>query len=870
MSMRVSVVGRIMRVAIGIWAGAGAAGAQSGLDRSGVVWETLEWSVANPTYSGNPFDLAASVVFSREGGGEQISTGLFYDGNNQWKFRFTGTRTGVWTFTTSSSDPDLDGLGGAVTVTPNPDGEKEGFLGHQGNKYAVQYGNNGDTKGYLFNVYMTEGNFRSNLDVFGSDLGQASARAQAYLDEAKQDGFEIIHILVYHNWFEFGARTYNDHGSSNPDPLSFEVLEEIIATVYASGGRVHLWAWGDDDRTPGGLSGGINGTADRRVQRYIAARLGPLPGWTMGYGFDLFEWASGSQVNSWASYLHERMGWQHLLAARGEILSGGHNMNSYDGFGRNVPLRTTSGGPQDYGEVLEDMNGDLARPHFYEERHTYLRSGFNLDMDGTRRLLWWEAMAGGMGGFFGFFSSSPQPYPNPEQLRTHYTFWHENDRFLLSMAPQNGLITGGYCLKSSDAQRYVFYREGADSMTIDLSGMNGSQPAVGVNLKNVYQEIPLGGLAPGPHTLNFPESSDWAVAVGVFNAPADETPPSAPAGLDAAAASESQVDLTWEASSDAESGISGYKVYRDGVDIGDALQTSFSDTGLADATQYVYEVSAVNGADLESVKSNQASATTPVDTTRPTVVSVRTAGETSVEVEYGEPVGPASAADTGNYAINNGIAISNAVLGGDGKTVTLTTSAHAEEVSYRITVNNVKDRAQTPNTIAADSRVDYVFVRPIEITNLWVATGKAYETEILHNGEPSFIDRTMVIEGVGRYDDLLYIKTANNDKTSTSDPFLSFSVNQDVRVYVAHDDRIAAKPAWLAGYSDSGDDVFIGDVRHSLWIKNFSEGPVVLGGNGGVTFSSMYVVVLEREGLRPGPASGVDAEPLLTPPEVEP
>ena len=122
-------------------------------------------------------------------------------------------------------------------------------------------------------------------------------------------------------------------------------------------------------------------------------------------------------------------------------------MNSYDGFGRGVELATTSHGPKDYQEIVEDLDTDFNRPHFYEERHSYMRKGFRLDMDGTRRLLWWQTLAGGIGGFYGFYPDSPHPYPNPEQMRCVRDFWR--GRFLPDMVRANEL-TDGLCLKTPD------------------------------------------------------------------------------------------------------------------------------------------------------------------------------------------------------------------------------------------------------------------------------------------------------------------------------------------------------------------------------------------------------------------------------------
>jgi len=83
---------------------------------------------------------------------------------------------------------------------------------------------------------------------------------------------------------------------------------------------------------------------------------------------------------------------------------------------------------------------------------------------------------------------------------------------------------------------------------------------------------------------------------------ADVTSPTVPTNLTATAASETQADLTWTASTD-NIGVTGYKIYRDGVQIGTSATTSYSDTTCVKATRYVYEVSAYDAAGNESDKS---------------------------------------------------------------------------------------------------------------------------------------------------------------------------------------------------------------------------------------------------------------------------
>jgi hypothetical protein len=96
----------------------------------------------------------------------------------------------------------------------------------------------------------------------------------------------------------------------------------------------------------------------------------------------------------------------------------------------------------------------------------------------------------------------------------------------------------------------------------------------------------------------------------------DTTPPTAPAGLTATAASSSQVNLAWGAATD-NVGVTQYRVERCAgagcttfVQIGTATGTTFSDTGLAASTTYGYQVRAADVAGNASDASNRAEATT--------------------------------------------------------------------------------------------------------------------------------------------------------------------------------------------------------------------------------------------------------------------
>ncbi|NLU20472.1 MAG: hypothetical protein GXW89_07255, partial [Phycisphaerae bacterium] len=89
----------------------------------------------------------------------------------------------------------------------------------------------------------------------------------------------------------------------------------------------------------------------------------------------------------------------------------------------------------------------------------------------------------------------------------------------------------------------------------------------------------------------------------------DTTPPSVPGTPTATAASTSQINLTWSASSD-NVGVAGYKIYRNGAYLTSVTGTSYNDTGLAMGTTYTYRISAYDAANNESAQSGARDETT--------------------------------------------------------------------------------------------------------------------------------------------------------------------------------------------------------------------------------------------------------------------
>jgi len=113
---------------------------------------------------------------------------------------------------------------------------------------------------------------------------------------------------------------------------------------------------------------------------------------------------------------------------------------------------------------------------------------------------------------------------------------------------------------------------------------------------------PLPGYAPGQ--IIFAGGSAPAPV-----SPSDTTPPSAPTTFTATVNSSSQIALSWTASTD-NVGVTGYRVFRNGTQIGTPSGNSFNDSGLSPAMYNAYTVEAYDAAGNVSTPSTLVTAVT--------------------------------------------------------------------------------------------------------------------------------------------------------------------------------------------------------------------------------------------------------------------
>ncbi|MFI2367924.1 PHB depolymerase family esterase [Streptomyces sp. NPDC018833] len=111
-----------------------------------------------------------------------------------------------------------------------------------------------------------------------------------------------------------------------------------------------------------------------------------------------------------------------------------------------------------------------------------------------------------------------------------------------------------------------------------------------------------------PHFIDSICSSRWVSEFFGLTGGGDPDPGGlpAPGGLAAAGADDTSVSLRWSA----VDGAAGYVLYRDGVQVAAPAGTSFTDTGLAAGSAYVYSVAARDAQGAEGSRSGAVTAST--------------------------------------------------------------------------------------------------------------------------------------------------------------------------------------------------------------------------------------------------------------------
>ncbi len=137
------------------------------------------------------------------------------------------------------------------------------------------------------------------------------------------------------------------------------------------------------------------------------------------------------------------------------------------------------------------------------------------------------------------------------------------------------------------------------------------------------EDITSATAGPQNGTATLTTATDWyAVAAAFLPLPPGAVAPAAPTNVAAPTVTSSDVTLSWTASTD-NVPVTGYTVYRNGVQIGTTATTGYNDTTVAPSTAYSYTVTATNGAAQTSPPSSPPLPVTTPATPPPSIAFVQ-------------------------------------------------------------------------------------------------------------------------------------------------------------------------------------------------------------------------------------------------------
>ncbi len=179
-------------------------------------------------------------------------------------------------------------------------------------------------------------------------------------------------------------------------------------------------------------------------------------------------------------------------------------------------------------------------------------------------------------------------------------------------------------------------------------------------------------------------ASNMGGTPGKANLPLDTSAPTVPTNLTGhATISPNKITLNWTASTDSQSNVDHYVVYRNGSAIDTAASTSYSDTNVQTGTNYVYSVSAVNRDGYESGQSATLTAGVPG------ILSYDWPDSQHVAVYFSEALDPAVAGVLSNYLLGGGTFTAVALSRGNTLVTLTTAAAMTTGAGYTVTMSHL-------------------------------------------------------------------------------------------------------------------------------------------------------------------------------------
>ncbi|MEO1524908.1 MAG: DUF5060 domain-containing protein [Planctomycetota bacterium] len=477
-------------------------------------WEMAELELMVSSTLPEPIDADVAVQF-RHGSGKQISVPGFFDGNNEYKVRFTPPLPGTWQYSVESSLSELNGRSGALNVMTASRSQRGGVVidPNASDRLAFQNG-----ESYFPIAFECDWLFA--LDALNADDIPATRK---FVDQLASSGFNqvVLNVFAYDvKWpkdpslrpeHDFGSPSVFPFGGSNESPdhsqlnvTYFQRLDRVLHALIERGIIAHLmiYVWNKRVNWPE-----ANSREDNRYFDYVVKRYQAYPNviWdiskeALGYGHNDVNYITNRIHRLREDDAHERLitvhdyGYCRRFPNQVDFVSVQLWASELYGVMRNTVERFP-GKP-----ILNIEHGGYERSPYrvfvgdYTSPETCLERAYQCVFAGTYPTHYWQGAA------WNVIIADTESLPPSDRPQLGY-YRHLAD--LVERYRLNDLIAGkklsnsGFCL-TDDERLFVFYvPKENDSMNLrlpkDLRGrmMTGIwvDPFTGKSLPPVRQEV---------------------------------------------------------------------------------------------------------------------------------------------------------------------------------------------------------------------------------------------------------------------------------------------------------------------------------------------------------------------------------------------
>jgi hypothetical protein len=482
-------------------------------------WSVHEITLTAGRSYANPYAEAAVTATFLGPGGEHRTVAGFWDGGQTFRLRFTPTAQGVWSYSTRSDDPGLNGKTGVIRVGPAREGSR-GFL-RRDNAHPRHFVWDDGSRYFMLGTTLYE--------IMANAM--ASDNWKAAIDGAAKYGITKARIRLWAS--PSGGKPYPPVSpyAADRDHLNlayWRKMDEVIAYLAGRGMVADLIVWSNHAHEPG-----VTLEQDERYLRYAVARYAAHPNviWCLTNEWDdpkLLDLTPAAYWNHMGRLVRERDPWlrqgEHARLLSVHPRGGPSYKLSDQDWPTYIILQYRLGKPADmranhtilraYGRglpVVNDEFGYMGAPEW--ETYSRLRH---------RNALWGTFIAGG-------YASVGDKYPRADGLVYFNANWHDLEDYgdvqrlkefftakkleYWRMSPHNEFVSDGvrvYVL-AEPGRAYVAYAAAGGAFSIApepgfyaarrFDPRTGAEVELGTKEANGYFPI----------NFNLPAGEDWVV-----------------------------------------------------------------------------------------------------------------------------------------------------------------------------------------------------------------------------------------------------------------------------------------------------------------------------------------------------------------------